>query len=83
MSDVDFATEILATEVVVNHIADGHIYRFPILSNGTVSLHGSQIEPNPKAKHEARRYLFDAHDAARVAFGRSQAQSGVKAAGPN
>jgi hypothetical protein len=37
MSDTSFATEILTTEVVVNHLADGHIYRFPILSNGTVS----------------------------------------------
>jgi hypothetical protein len=81
MSDTSFATEILTTEVVVNHLADGHIYRFPILSNGTVSLDGSRIEPNPEAKREARRYLFDAHDAARVAFGRSQAQGGARPAG--
>jgi hypothetical protein len=81
MSDTSFATESLTTEVVVNHLADGHIYRFPILSNGSVSLNGSRIEPNPEAKREARRYLFDAHDAARVAFGRLQAEGGARPAG--
>ena len=70
MLDTKFAAEILESVVVVNHIADGHIYRFPIQSNGNVSLNGAQIEPNPKAKDQARRYLFDAHDAARVAFWR-------------
>jgi hypothetical protein len=70
MPDPGFATEILATEVVVNHLEDGHIFRFPIMPNGTVSLNGSRIEPNPKAPREARRYLFDAHDAARFAFDR-------------
>jgi hypothetical protein len=83
MPDTSFATEILEAEVVVNHLTDGHIYRFPILSNGTVSLNGSRIEPNPQAKREARRYLFDAHEAARSAFGRSQSQGGVRPAGPN
>ena len=70
MLETDFAAEILETEVVINHLGDGHVYHFPILSNGTVSLQGSRIEPN--AKREARRYLFDAHNAARTAFGRSQ-----------
>jgi hypothetical protein len=59
MPDPDFVIEILATEVVVNHLEDGHIFRFPIMPNGTVSLNGSRIEPNPKAKREARRYLFE------------------------
>jgi hypothetical protein len=71
MTETDFAASILETEVVVTHIGDGHVFHFPILSNGTVSLHGSRIEPNPNAKREARRYLFDAHDAARVSLGRS------------
>jgi hypothetical protein len=77
MPEPTFVTEILATEVVVNHLKDGHIYRFPILSNGAVSLNGSRIEPNPQAKREARRYLFDAHETARFAFARSQAQGAV------
>jgi hypothetical protein len=74
MLDTDFASEVLETEIVVNHIADGHIYRFPIQSNGAVSLNGAQIEPNPKAKNPARRYLFGAHDAARVALKRAKSQ---------
>ena len=69
MPDVDFSTEILTDEVVVGHRGDGHIFRFPVLANGTVSLHGSQIEPNPKAKHEARRYLAEAYSAAKAALG--------------
>jgi hypothetical protein len=73
MPEIDFATSVLETEIVVKHVGDGHIYHFPILSNGTVSLHGSRVEPNQLAKREARRYLFDAHDAARVSLGRSRA----------
>jgi hypothetical protein len=73
MPESDFTAAILETEVVVNHIEDGHVFRFPILSNGTVSLHGSRIEANPGAKQEARRYLFDAHNAARTALSRPQA----------
>jgi hypothetical protein len=72
MPETDFEAEILENEVVVAHVAEGHIYHFPILANGTVSLHGSRIEPNISAKREARRYLFDAHNAARIALGRSQ-----------
>jgi hypothetical protein len=71
--ETDFATSVLETEIVVTHIGDRHVYHFPILSNGTVSLHGSRIEPNPNAKREARRYLFEAHDAARIMLGRSKA----------
>jgi hypothetical protein len=71
MPETDFEAEILENEVVVAHVAEGHVYHFPVLINGTVSLHGSRIEPNPSAKREARRYLFDAHNAARTAFGRS------------
>jgi hypothetical protein len=39
MLGTKFAAEILESVVVVNHIADGHIYRFPIQSNGNVSLY--------------------------------------------
>jgi hypothetical protein len=56
MSKNDFATAILEAEVVVNHIEDGHVYHFPILSNA-VNLEGSRIEANPRAKCEASQYL--------------------------
>jgi hypothetical protein len=54
MPETDFAAEILETEIVLTHIGEGHVYHFPITPNGTVSLNGSRIEPNPNAKHEAR-----------------------------
>jgi hypothetical protein len=73
MPQSDFEAKILEDEVVIAHVGEGHVYHFPILSNGTVSLHGSRMEPNPDAKREASRYLFDAHDAARSAFSRSHA----------
>jgi hypothetical protein len=64
MPTTDFASEILETEIVLTHIEDGHVFHFPILSNGIVSLHGSRIEANPRAKREASRYLSDALDGA-------------------
>ena len=73
MSKNEFATAILEAEVVVNHIEHGHVYHFPILSNGTLNLEGSRIEANPKAKCEASRYLSDALEAAQVALGRPHA----------
>jgi hypothetical protein len=72
MPESDFEAEILEKEVVVAHVTTGHVYHFPVLTNGTVSLHGSSIEPNASTMREARRFLFDAHNAARSAFGRSQ-----------
>ena len=72
MPITDFASEILETEIVLTHIEDGHVYHFPILSNGIVSLHGSRIEANPKANCEASLYLSDARDAAQTALRRSQ-----------
>jgi hypothetical protein len=72
MPESDFKAEILENEVVIAHVAEGHIYHFPVLTNGTVSLHGSRIEPNPQGRREARRYLFEAHSAACTAFRRSQ-----------
>jgi hypothetical protein len=71
MSQTDFAAEILETEIVLTHIGEGHVYHFPIMPNGAVSLNGSRIEPNPNAKREARKYLFDAHNVARATFGRT------------
>jgi hypothetical protein len=72
MSDSDFEAEILENEVVIVHMTDGHIYHFPILPNGTVSFHEADIEPNMKAKREARRHLLEAYNAALAAFGRTQ-----------
>jgi hypothetical protein len=70
MPESDFLAAISGNEVVVTHIGEGHVFYFPILSNGTVSLPGARMEPKPKAKREARRFLFDAHNAARVAMSR-------------
>jgi hypothetical protein len=68
MPDEKFSTEVLTEEVVVGHRGDGHIFRFPILANGSISLHGSLIEPNPNAKRDARRYLTEAYSAAKEAL---------------
>jgi hypothetical protein len=72
MLQTEFTTEVLDAEVVVKEVTDGHVFHFPILSNGTVSLHGSRIKHNPTAKREASRSLFEAYNAARVAFGHSR-----------
>jgi hypothetical protein len=80
MPNTDFTAAILETEVVVKDITDGHIFHFPILGNGTVSLHGVRIDPNPDAKLEARRYLPDAHNAARAALGGTRASQGTNPA---
>jgi len=53
MPTTDFASEILETEIVRTHIENGHVYHFPILSNGIVSLHGSRIEANLKPSVKA------------------------------
>jgi hypothetical protein len=55
MPDTDFTAEVLETEVVVKDAKDGHVFHFPILGNGTVSLHGARIEANPDAKRQASR----------------------------
>jgi hypothetical protein len=57
MPQTDFAVEILETEIVLTAYGEGHVYHFPIVPNGTVSLNGPQIESNPKATREARKYL--------------------------
>jgi hypothetical protein len=71
MPQTDFAAEILETEIVLTHIEDGHVYHFPIAPNGTVSLNGSRVETNPDSKRAARKFLFDAHNTASAAFGRT------------
>ena len=67
MPYIDLSAEVLETEVVVKDAKDGHIFRFPILGNGTVSLHGARIEANPEAKRQASQCMLDAHNAARGA----------------
>jgi hypothetical protein len=64
----EFAAAILEEEVVLRHIQDGHIFHFPILSDGTVSGQASRVESNPKGDREARSYLSDARAAAQDAF---------------
>jgi hypothetical protein len=67
MANSDFKTSILEKEVVIAHVAEGHIYRFPILSNGTISMHGSVTEPNPDSAISARRLFLEAYAVARAA----------------
>jgi hypothetical protein len=66
----DFVAAILEDEIVLRHIDEGHVFHFPISSDGEVSVQGSRIDPNPNGRREARAYLFDAHDAALTAYGR-------------
>jgi hypothetical protein len=68
MTDSDFKASILEKEVVIAYLAEGHIYRFPILSNGTISMHGSLTEPNADSKISAKRFLSEAYTAARAAL---------------
>jgi hypothetical protein len=75
MIEGNFKSEVLEAEIVVAHEQTGHIFRFPILSNGTISLHGSKIEANPLAQSEANRLVFAAYGAARAAISQSQARS--------
>jgi hypothetical protein len=72
MSETDFKSAILETEVIVTHVEDGHVYHFPVLSNGTVSLHGSRIEANPLARRNGRTYFSAAYEAARIVFRHAQ-----------
>ena len=67
-----FAAAILEEEVVLRHIRDGHVFHFPILSDGTVSGQASRVESNPKGDREARSYLSDAYAAAQDAVSSSQ-----------
>jgi hypothetical protein len=68
----DFVAAILEDEVVLRHIDDGHVFHFPIASNGTVCVQGCRIEPNPNGRREAHSYMPDAHSAALMAFSRGQ-----------
>jgi hypothetical protein len=68
MPDARFTTEVSDTKVIVTDATDGHVFRFPILSNGTVSLQGSRIRQST-AKHDAGRYLFEANNAGGIALG--------------
>jgi hypothetical protein len=68
----EFAAAILEKEVVLRHIRDGHVFHFPILSDGTVSGQACRVESNPKGDREARSYLSDAYAAAQDAFSSSQ-----------
>jgi hypothetical protein len=68
MAITDFKVDVLAKEVVVRHIRQGHTFRFPIMDKTTVGLRGAVIEPNRNARRGARGYLLEAHKAARAAF---------------
>jgi hypothetical protein len=71
MREFHFSSEILLQEVVVTHLATGHLYRFPILPNGTASLNGARIEERPGSTINAKKFLFEAHDVARITVRRA------------
>ncbi len=75
MADPSFKTTVNEEAVVVAHLGEGHLYYFPILPKGIVSLHGARIKANPKAKTEANKFVFLANNAARAALARQAAQS--------
>jgi hypothetical protein len=72
----NFAVEISDREVTVSETTDGHVFHFPILSNGTISLHGSCIERNAGAKRDANRSVFEACNAGRAALSRARISRG-------
>lgn len=49
---LDFTAKILETEAVVKHTADGHIFHFPIVGNGSVGLAAtpSRLAPRPNCE---------------------------------
>jgi hypothetical protein len=64
MRDSDFKAFLAEGMVIVTHLKEGHLFYFPVLRNGSVSLHGARIQANPKAKTEANKFVFLAHSAA-------------------
>jgi hypothetical protein len=70
MPDPDFKAIIAEGMVIVTHLKEGHLFYFPVSRNGSVSLHGARIEANPKAKTEANKFVFLAHNAAVAALAR-------------
>lgn len=69
-SESDFKVIIAEGMVIVSHRSEGHLFYFPVLANGSVSLHGARIKANPKATTEANKFVFLAHNAARAALAR-------------
>jgi hypothetical protein len=70
MPDADFAAEFSRGRRQGRN--RWHVFYFPILSNGTVSLNGVRRAANRNAKGEVSQYLFGAHNAARTPFSRSR-----------
>jgi len=70
MADSDFKTIIAEGMVIVTHLKEGHLFYFPVLRNGSASLHGARIKANPKAKTEANKFVFQAHSTAAAALTR-------------
>jgi len=64
----DFAAALLQDEIVLRHKQDGHVFHFPISSDGKVSIEDLRIEANPDGSREAHVYVRDAHDAALAVF---------------
>jgi hypothetical protein len=63
MLETDFATSLLETEVIVYTYRRWPRLSLPDLVERHSHLQWGRIESNPEAKREARRSLFDAHNA--------------------
>jgi hypothetical protein len=72
MPEAGFKVKVLEKEVVAQHLVEGHIYRFPILPNHKMSLNGSKVEANPPASREASKLVFQAYNAALMAFNQNR-----------
>jgi hypothetical protein len=68
----DFAAAILENEIILRHIDEGHLFRFPISPDGGIDVRATRIEPNPGARCDASLYLSEAHHAALEAYQREQ-----------
>jgi hypothetical protein len=71
MPESDFEAEILENEVVVTH-ACGRGPSLPFSNFDQRHSKHPRLPDRAEPFGEARRHLFDAHNAARVAFGLSQ-----------
>jgi hypothetical protein len=62
----EFRSETFEREITVRQ---GHSFAFPIATKRTMTTRGASTGASPKAKGSARGYFFEAHQAAREAFG--------------
>ena len=65
---MEFDVKVWGDEIIVIHQKQGHTYRFDVSSAGVVELAHARIEANPKARRDAKGYLYEARHVARTAL---------------